>query len=186
MEELIINNLENGEKILWTGKSASGKVMDSTYAVPYLIRFIVSYGIVIALMIYAFSKTGELKTSVVLMLLVVGSMIPLTAIADGMKAKKLCYAATDRRLMRVNESLVSSVNYEDIGSCTFREDPSGNTSLLCGKKTVSSKPSVWRGKALFTGTYEKDSENHVNDYVLYAVDDVEGLKKAIGDKVKLV
>lgn len=68
--------------------------MDSTYLVPYLIRFVVSYGIVAALAFYAISKTGGIKTSAMLMLLVVGSMIPLTAIADGLKAKKLCYAAT--------------------------------------------------------------------------------------------
>lgn len=185
MEELIKNNLENGEKILWTGKSASKKVMDSTYLVPYLIRFVVSYGIVAALAFYAISKTGSIRTSALLMLLVVGSLIPMTAISDGIKSKKLCYAATDRRLMRVNESLVSSVNYDEIGSCAFRKDSSGNTSLLCGDKTVSSNPSSWRGKALFTGSYEKDSENHVNDYVFYAVDDAEGLKKAIEDKVKI-
>ena len=57
--------------------------------------------------------TGELKTSVVLMLLVVGSMIPLTAIADGMKAKKLCYAATDRRLMKKTARTMSMI-------CTVR------------------------------------------------------------------
>lgn len=184
MEDYLRDNMENGEQLLWSGGSASEKVMDNTYRIPYLLRFLISYGLAAALMIYAVKVTGGLRISVFLVLLVLGSMIPLTAIADGMKVRSLGYAATSKRLIRVNGSILYSADYDDIGECRFGKDPSGNTSLLCGDKAVKSKPSKWRGLALFTGTHEKDTENHVTDYVFYAVDDPEGLKKALNGKVK--
>lgn len=183
MEEYLKSSMESGEQLLWSGGSTSGKVWDNTYRIPYFLRFLISYGLVIALMAYAFHKNGELKISVILVLAVIGSMIPLTAVADGIKTRSLGYAATDRRLIRVNGSMMYTANYEDISVCGFRKDPSGNTSLLCGSKALKSKPSKWCGLALFTGTHERDPENHVTDYVFYAVDDPEGLKKALTGKV---
>ena len=37
METIIKDNLETGEKVLWSGKAASGKVMDKTYSWLYLL-----------------------------------------------------------------------------------------------------------------------------------------------------
>ncbi len=183
MEEYLKENLEKDEQLLWSGGSASKKIMDSTYSIPYLLRFLISYGLAFALIFYAFKQNGGLKISVVVVLLVIGSMVPLTAIADGLKVRTLGYAATDRRLIRVNGSMAYTANYDEISSCRFGKDPSGNTSLLCGNTAVKSRPSKWRGLALFTGTHERDPENHVTDYVFYAVDDPEGLKKALDGKV---
>ena len=183
MNEYIKSNLENGEKVIWSGGSAAGKVWDNTYRIPYLLRFLISYGLAAALLIYAFQKTGELRISVILVIAVIGSMIPLTAIANGVKAHTIGYAATDRRLIKVNGSMAYTVDYDEIGECSLRKDPSGNTSLLCGSKAIKSRPSKWRNLALFTGTQEKDTSNHVTDYVFYAVDDPDGLRNALNGKV---
>lgn len=183
MEEYIKSNLENGEKLLWSGGSTPGKIWDNTYRIPYLLRFLISYGLAIALMVFAVQTTGEFKLSSFIALAVIGSMIPLTAVADGLKSRTLGYAATDRRLIRVNGSMMYSASYDDIGQCSFRKDSSGNTSLLCGSKALKSNPSKWRGLALFTGEHEKDSDDNVIDYVFYAVDDPDGLKTALNGKV---
>lgn len=135
-------------------------------------------------MVYGIKVTGGLRVSVIVVLLVLGSMVPLTAIADGLKVRTLEYAATDRRLLRQNGSMVYEAGYDEIGTCRFGKDPSGNTSLLCGNTAVKSKPSKWRNLALFSGTHERDADHHVTDYVFYAVDDPEGLKKALDGKVK--
>lgn len=184
MEDYLRENLENGEQLLWTGGAASEKIMDNTYRMPYLLRFLISYGLAVALMAYAVHQTGGIKFSVVLVLIVLGSMIPFTAISDGIKVRSLGYAATDRRLIRINGSMAYSADYDEIDTCRFGKDPSGNTSLLCGNKAVKSRPSKWRALALFTGTHERDPENHVTDYVFYAIDDPEGLKKVLNGKVK--
>lgn len=184
MENNIKENLENGEKLLWCGKSASDKVMDKTYSMFYCLVCLVCYGITAALMYMSYKATGELKLSVMLVLLVIGSILPLAAIYDGIKVRELGYAATDRRLIRVNGSEMFSADYNDIGECSFRKDPSGNTSLLCGAKTVRSTPLIWRGLSLFTGNVERDKDNNVHNYVMYAVNDTEGLKKALNGRLK--
>lgn len=184
MENIIKENLENGEKLLWSGKAATDKVMDKTYSVLYCLVCLICYGCTAALMYMSYKATGELKLSVALVLLVVGSILPLSALYDGIKVRELGYAATDRRLIRVQGSEVFSADYDDIKDCGFRKDPSGNTSLLCGAKTVKSSPSLWRGLSLFTGDVERDKENKVHNYVLYAVNDVEGLKKALSGRLK--
>lgn len=122
MEDYLRNNLENGEQLLWTGGSASEKIFDNTYRVPYLLRFLISYGLVILFMVYAAQKTGELRFSVILLFLVIGSMIPFVAVSDGMKSRTLGYAATDRKLITMNGSMMYPVNYDEIGECEFREE----------------------------------------------------------------
>lgn len=184
MEDIIRDNLQNGEKLLWCGKSVSNKVMDRTYSPLYCIVILLSYGITIATLFMSYKATGELKLSVVLIFLIIGSILPLSALYDGIKVRELGYAATDRRLIRNLGSELFSADYSDIGECGFRTDPSGNTSLLCGKKTLKSSPALWRGLSLFTGNVERDSKNHIHNYVMYAVNDPEGLKKAMDGRVR--
>lgn len=184
MENIIKENLENGEKVLWSGKAASGKVMDKTYSWFYCLVILVSYGLTAAMLFLSYKATGQLKLSVALIILIVGSILPLAALYDGIKVRELSYAATDRRLIRTLGSEVFSADYKDIGDCRFRKDPSGNISLLCGKKTVKSSPIIWRGLSLFTGEVERDKKNRVQNYVMYAVNDAEGLKKALNGRVQ--
>lgn len=184
MEDIIRDNLQKDEKVLWCGKSASNKVMDRTYSPLYWTVILLSYGITAVTMFMAYKRTGELKLPVVLFLLVVGSMLPLSALYDGIKVRELNYAATDRRLIRNLGSELFSADYSDIGECGFRTYPSGNTTLLCGKKTLKSSPALWRGLSLFTGIVERDRNNHINNYVFYAVNDPEGLKEALNGRVR--
>lgn len=184
METIIKEHLENGEQLLWCGKASSDKVMDRTYSLLYCLVILISYGIAAATLFLAYKSTGELKISVVLFLLIIGSILPLSALYDGIKVRELGYAATDRRLIRANGSELYSADYKDIAECSFRKDPSGNTSLLCGKKTVKSSPALWRGLSLFTGEVERDKENNVHNYVMYAVNDTEGLKKVLNGRVR--
>lgn len=184
METNIKDNLENGEKLLWCGKASSNKVMDKTYSAFYCLVCLVCYGLAAAVLYMAYKATGEVKLSVLLVILVIASILPLAALYDGIKVRSLGYAATDRRLIRTNGSEVFSADYKDIGECSFRKDASGNTSLLCGKKTAKSSPLLWRGLSLFTGVVERDKENKVHNYVMYAVDDAEGLKKVLNGRVQ--
>ena len=180
--EVIKRNLEDGEQVLWTGHSVS-KILDKTYSGTYFLRTAISIALMAALMVYAAGKTDGLKPSVFLILLLFGAIVPLAAYSDGRSARKLMYAVTNRRLVRANGESISSIRFDEIGKCSMREDADGQTSLLCGKKTVSSGPSSWRGKALYNGPVDHDEDGKVNDYVFYAVNDPEGMKKALDGKV---
>ena len=48
METIIKDNLENGEKVLWSGNATPGKVMDKTYSILYCLVILISYGIAAA------------------------------------------------------------------------------------------------------------------------------------------
>ena len=114
METIIKEHLENGEQLLWCGKASSDKVMDRTYSLLYCLVILISYGIAAATLFLAYKSTGELKISVVLFLLIIGSILPLSALYDGIKVRELGYAATDRRLIRANGSELYSADYKDI------------------------------------------------------------------------
>ena len=183
MEELIRNELGNEEKLLWTGKSVSTKMLDNTNRMGYLMRILIPLIIMAGMMYASAVKTGGIKVSAFLMLLFLGILIPLSAVLDGYGVRNLEYAATDRRLIRKNGTQLISVNYDEITECRFSKDKDGQTSLLCGKKAVNARPSKWRGQALFTGDLEKDEENHVKGYTFYAINDPDGLKQAMKGKV---
>ncbi len=183
MEELIRNELGNGEKVLWIGRSASKKLLDNTNRMGYLMQIVIPLAIMAGMMYASVVKIGEVKFSAFLMLFVLGILLPLSAVLDGYGARDLEYAATDRRLIRKNGSQLTSVKYEEIAECSFRKDKDGQTSLLCGKNAVNASPSKWRKQALFTGNVEKDEENHVERYTFYAVSDPDGLRQAIEGKV---
>lgn len=67
METIIKDNLENGEKVLWSGNATPGKVMDKTYSTLYCLVILISYGIAAATLFMAYKSTGELKISVLLL-----------------------------------------------------------------------------------------------------------------------
>lgn len=183
MEELIRNKLENEEQLLWTGKSVSKKIFDNTNRMGYLMRILVPLAIMAGMMYASVVKNGGIKVSAFLMLFLLGILIPMAAVLDGLGVRDLEYAATDKRLIRKNGSQLISVNYDEIAECRFGKDKDGQTSLLCGKKAVNTSPSKWRGQALFAGNLEKDEESHVKAYTFYAVNDPDGLKQAMTGKV---
>ena len=149
----------------------------------YLVRILVPVCVVAIMMVVSVSKTGGFRFSAFIMLLFLGCLVPLSAILDGIKAKSLKYAATDRRLICQNGSQFTSVYYDNIDECRLKTDDDGQTSLLCGKKAVKSKPSQWRGKALFTGEPETDTDNHIKAFVLYAVNHVDELKQVLTGRI---
>ena len=58
METNIKDYLENGEKLLWRGKAASGKVMDKTYSMLYCLVCLICYGFTAALIIMGYKAAA--------------------------------------------------------------------------------------------------------------------------------
>lgn len=182
----IEEKLEPGEKLLWKGQAVEGRIMSPIYAPTYLLNILLSYGItgfVAVKCILTNISAGEpLDFAPPILMLAIGSILPLTNIADAVKAHRLRYAATDRRLISMSGDNINSVPYSSIHEAVMKQDRDGNTSLLCGPAGVKLKENKWRFIATLNCT--SVAEGHDCDrFLLYAVDDPEGLKNAIKDRI---
>ena len=185
-EELLRSKLEDGETVLWTGKAVPGKILSPAYRQDFLLKLLISGGIGLFFVIQCIKSAVEagepLKIGPVLVIIGVAAVAPCAVLADGKRAGRLRYAATDRRLITLNLDNFNCVFYKTIHDAAFRKDSDGKTSLLCGKSAVLSSPSKWRDIA--TRNCPFLSEKGVCEaFALYAVDDAEGLKKAVGNKL---
>ncbi len=178
--------LEDGEILLWQGKSAPMKGFDKTHKLNYLLRIIISYGITIPLILLLIekSKTSDtpLSFGALFVILLFGSTGPLMAFFDTRRAKKLLYAATSRRLIETGAGPVNAVPYERISQAEFKADSDGLVSLLCGSDGVKLSPASWRTFSA-AGLPQSNSDEPIPRMVLYALDDPEGLFRVIKDKI---
>lgn len=188
LREKMTEKLENGEKLIWAGRAKEGKVMSSIYAPAYIRNIILSYGITgfaAVKCVLTNLKAGDPVDLVpVVLLLVMGSILPLSSLADAVKAQRLQYAATDRRLISLNGDNMNSVPYSSIHEAVLKQDSDGNTSLLCGKTGVKLKEGRWRDIATLNCT-TVSGNRECDRFVLYAVDDVDGLKAAVSGQLNI-
>ena len=182
MEELLNKNLQKGETVLWRGKPANFKILEKTYTGFYAVLLCVFYGLTIFFLVYAFQKNGKLDMMTLIPVLVFGSIIPLSELNNAFKARPLGYFATDRRLIRINRDRVIPMEYDRIRECQFKKDADGKVSLLCGWKAVQTKPYLWRNYA--TSNVIEDEGEPCRAFILYAVNDPEGLKNVLKGRVE--
>lgn len=187
-ETRITDQLAPGEQLIWSGKAKEGKIMSSIYAPLYLRDILISYGITgfvaVKSILTNLSAGDPVDLTPVILMLVIGSILPLTSIGDAVKAHKLQYAATDRRLISMNGDNVNSVPYSSIHDAVLKQDRDGFTSLLCGTAGTKLKENRWRYIATLNCT-SVDEKRECSRFVLYAVDDHEGLKNAVKDRLPL-
>ncbi len=184
----IVDKLAPGEQLIWTGKAKEGKVMSSVYTAPYLRNILISYGITgyiaVKSILTNLSAGDPVDLAPVILMLAIGSILPMTSIGDAVKAHKLQYAATDRRLISLNGDNVNSVPYSSIHEAVLKQDHDGFTSLFCGPAGTKLKENRWRYIATMNCTSVPENRE-CSRFVLYAVDDPEGLKNAVKDHISL-
>lgn len=180
--------LEKDEELLWTGQSASRKIMTPLYSPSYILSLVLSYGITGFISIMCVRQaiiSGDTLDPVrIILILVVGSILPATNYANAFRANHLIYAATDKRLIQLNGDCVNSVPYSGINTAVIREDKDGFTSLLCGEEGIKLPPRKWRDIATLNNTSVPEGKS-CRHFIFYAVDDIKGLRDVIQSRMPL-
>ncbi|MBR1456186.1 MAG: hypothetical protein IJ594_03375 [Oscillospiraceae bacterium] len=184
MEERLREQLEEGEQLLWTGKAEPYETLDAVHKRPFTLKCVIGYLIALAVIVTYVSVAREtgIQPLLILLVLAIASIGPLNVLGDGRKLRRAVYAATDRRLIAVGEN-VRSVEYDKIAEAAFREDEAGHVSLLCGYNALKAKSAKWREITLVGHTFDEDDKSRCAAFALYAVDDANGLKKVLREKI---
>ena len=184
MDELLKTSLEPGEQLLWSGQAEPFETLDVVYKKRFTIVTAVCALVAVLLIIgyIIIAREVGVKLLFILLILALTAIAPLNVISDAGKLRKTLYAVTDRRLITVREA-VRSVAYDKIQEAALRKDEAGHTSLLCGVDALKGKPWKLRECAVLGPRFDPEDDSTCQGFVFYAVQDVDGLKKALGDRL---
>ena len=181
MKERLKDYLEPGEKILWQGRVAPFESMDHTHKAYYIRRGIIAAAVLIlliALYIPTAIKTGAgVKLGVVIVIIAAGIYGICSPMLDVRKLRKMEYVLTNEKLMLVTPSDVRSVKLSAIPTARMASDDDGHWSLLCGPDCDSLAPCK-RRVATLTGAILDQDSMMCDRFVMYGIDDVQGLRAA--------
>ena len=185
-KELVKSILEDGEKVIWEGKADAGKPIVPSNLGYFIANLTVAGLIALFVIVQSILSGSRSGTGVsimpILAILAVAAVAPGGVIADGYRVRRLCYAATNRRLISVNKENVNYAFYRTIRDAAFMTDSEGKTSLLCGKTALKAQPWKWKDIATRNCGILND-KGDCDAFILYAVNDVDGLKKAFNENL---
>ena len=101
-------------------------IVSSVIAVFFISKMILS----------AAQSGGSISIAFILLVLGAAALLPGGVIGNGFRARKLSYAATDRRLIIISKSNFNSMFYRCIHDAAFMRDSDGKVSLLFLNKQV--------------------------------------------------
>lgn len=181
MKERLKDYLTHDEQILWHGRTTAFEAMDGTHKAYYIRRGIIAAVVtvlLIALYIPTAIKTGAgVKLGVVIVIVAAGIYGICSPFLDVRKLRKMEYVLTNEKLMLVTPSDVRSVKLSAIPTARMASDADGQWSLLCGPDCDSLAPCK-RRLATLTGAILDQDSMMCDRFVMYGVDDVQGLRAA--------
>ena len=139
MKDIFVEELREGEKLLWYGKPEEFETMDKTNKQHLIRRSIIIIGVVAALCViyvaYAMSKGIVIKPALVVLAMAGAVMGAVNGFLECKKIRKMGYAITDQRIISVLE-LPKSLEFNRVKEVAFKTDEDGHTSILFGTKTI--------------------------------------------------
>ena len=181
MKERLKDYLDHDERILWHGRPERFEAMDGTHKAYYLRRGIIAAVVtvlLIALYIATAMKTGAgVKTGVVVVVAAAGLYGVCSPFLDVRKLRRMEYVLTNEKLLLVTPNDVRSVKLSAIPTARLASDADGHCSLLCGPDCDRLAPCKRRAATLTGAILDQDSMM-CDRFVMYAVDDIQGLKAA--------
>ncbi len=181
MKERLKDYLEHGEEVLWSGKPENFDTADKTHKSYYtrrsIIVAIISVAIIVAYLYTAISTGAGIKYGVVVVLVAVAIYALVSPVLDIKKMRKCEYVLTNEKILLVTPSDVRSVKLSSVPTAKVFTDEDGHKSLLCGPD-AESLPAFKLRIATLTGAIMNQDTNMCDRFVLYAVNDMDGLKKA--------
>ena len=181
MKEKLKDYLAHDEEILWHGCVDFFETMDKTHKAYYTRRGIIAATVLIlliALYIPTAIRTGAgVKPGVVAVLAAAGLYSVFSPILDARKLRKMEYVLTSEKLMLVTSGDVRSVKLSAIPTARLASDADGHWSLLCGPDCDTLAPCKRRVATLSGAILDQDSMM-CDRFVMYGIDDVQGLRSA--------
>lgn len=181
MKERLKDYLEHDEEILWQGRAENFEAMDGTHKAYYIRRGIIIAVVAILLIAFyipAVIKTGAgIKPGVVVVIAAAGIYGVCSPFLDIGKLRKMEYVLTNEKLLLVTPSEVRSVKLSAIPTARMDSDADGHWSLLCGPDCDGLSPCKRRVATLTGAVLDQDSMM-CDRFVMYGVDDVQGLRAA--------
>lgn len=187
MDEIIKEELRDGEKVLWFGAPENFETLDRTHKNPLIKNAVRIMAVVVALcviyVVYALTNGIELKPVLVVLALIFAIMGAASGFLQGKKMKRVKYAITDQRIISVLE-LPKSLEYSKIKEVCFETDADGHTSILFGEKAIKAKAHQRRSIALLD-PYIDEETGFCSRFALYAVPEAEKLKEILEQYVAI-
>ena len=184
MDETLQKELAQDEKLLWKANAEPFEPFDATYKKHIIKKIAVTCVIVLAILIayiiFALTKGDGVKIVVVGILVLIAICASINNLTDATTLKKATYAATDKRLLFIGDS-VKAVEYDVIGKAAFKKDDDGHYTLLCGS-AIDSKPTEWRSLTV-AGPKLDDETKMCTRFALYAVPDHEKVQKILSEYI---
>ena len=181
MKERLKDYLEHDEEILWYGRAEQFAAMDKTHKAYYIRRGVIAAAVLIlllALYIPTAIKTGAgVKPAVMVVIVAAGIYGICSPMLDVQKLRKMEYVLTNEKLMLVASGDVRSVKLSAIPTARLDGDDDGHWSLLCGPDCDKLAPCKRRAATLSGAILDQDSMM-CDRFVMYGVDDVQGLRAA--------
>lgn len=178
--------LKDGEIVIWKGKPENYKILDKTNRPVFIKRCVICVVICVAVeLLYLWLtriSNADLLVWLMVVIFVACAASPILFLLRSRKLKKGIYAATNYRLITFADQVVG-VTYNRIKEYSFKMDPDGHTSLLCGKKGVSSKPGKWRELALF-GNPDDNGTGPCEKFAFYAISKPDEIRKVLSEKIR--
>ena len=180
--------LNDGETVIWKSKPENYKVLDKTNKPVFIKRCVICAVICAAVeLLYLWLtsiSSADLLVWLIVVIFVACAASPILFLLRSRKLKKGIYVATNYRLITFADQVVG-ITYNRIKEYSFKMDKDGHTSLLCGKKGLSSNPGKWREIALF-GNPDDDGSGPCEKFAFYAIDKPNDLKKVLSEKIPIM
>lgn len=182
MKERLKDYLSHGEEILWNSRPETFEIMDKTHKKAYTLRGVISVLVtlvlIVAYILLAIANSAGIKAGVIVVLVIAGAYLVVSPFLDSKKlGKSVDYVLTNEKLIIVTPSDARSVKLDAIPVAKLSTDEDGHTSLLCGEDALELSASKRRGATL-TGALLNQDTMICERFVMYAIADVAGLKKA--------
>lgn len=170
-ENLLMRELDEGEKVLWVGKPVDSEPLEGIYKKRFFRELITSLIIAAALItgyvIGVNSNHATLYPLVIIVIVVITALAPINCYTAPGKLKKTTYAFTDKRVAVIRET-AHCVEYGKIKAAALRTDDGGYVTLLCGHDAIGLKPDHWREDSLL-GEHMSDSMEECESLVMFGL-----------------
>ena len=182
MEEKLRPIMDEGEKILWSGRPENFETLDKTHKSRFIRSSIITVVVTVALIVaylMTIARTGaEMKVGLLVIMIALAIYVVASTFINANKLrKKMEYAVTDKRLVLIRDE-PKGISYDQIPIAALKTDEDGHGSLLCGAHAVNEAPAKWRASAL-AGIRTNVDTMVCEDLIMYAIPEPEKLREIL-------
>lgn len=173
MENRLLESLQDGEQLLWSGRPQSVGTLQGIYKTAIVRKMLFIGAAIIILAGWYISAAVKNGVAVQPIAIIVCALPFLYSIYNDFADAKLLrqsvlYAMTDRRMITVINKTVSAVEYEHVGTWKVEADADGVVSLVCGEDALKRKETSRREGAV-CGVRTNLDTGMCESYVMYGI-----------------